>query len=442
MIRLQKAASPLRGGLSVPGDKSVSHRAVIFGALADGRTRIMNFLSGADCLSTIDCFRRLGIAIEADRGSGEVTVFGRGLHGLLPSSDPQELFTGNSGTTTRILCGVLAAQPFTTILSGDESICRRPMRRVIEPLTQMGAEIVGLRQENCAPLRISGSPLHGITWRSSVASAQVKSAVLCAGLYADGASTVIEPALSRDHSERMLQALGASVTTERREDGFYITIEPADRLSTRDIEVPGDISSAAYFITAALLVPGSELLLKNIGVNPTRSGILEVLRRMGGDITALNERNSGGEPVCDLLVRHSALHGTVIEGELIPTLIDELPVIAVAAAAAEGQTVIHDAAELRVKESDRIASVTENLLSMGCRAEAAADGMIIEGGRPLSGALIRCRDDHRIAMSFAVASLIAEGETTLDNERCVAISYPDFFADMASLRVSASHPRS
>lgn len=436
MKTLTKAAAALTGSLDVPGDKSISHRAVMLSALGTGTTRVHNFLQGADCISTIECFRALGVHIEAGRKRGEIAVTGRGLRGLLPSSDPQELYTGNSGTTTRILCGILSPQPFTTILSGDESISRRPMRRVIEPLSLMGADITSLRHSGCAPLRISGAPLHGITWRSPVASAQVKSALLCAGLYADSPTTIIEPALSRDHTERMLSSMGASVETKREADGFHITIAPADRLKAEaEITVPGDISSAAYFIVAALLVPGSELLLRGAGINPTRSGILTALRAMGGDITQLNERESGGEPVCDLLIRHSPLHGCDIGGDMIPTLIDEIPILAVAAACAEGTTVIRDAAELRVKETDRIAAVAKALQAMGCRVHAEADQMVIEGraDRPLRGAAISCRNDHRIAMSFAVAALTAEGETVLDNEHCVAISYPDFFKDLESL---------
>ena len=324
---------------------------------------------------------------------------------------------------------MLAGQGFESRISGDASICKRPMGRVIEPLSQMGALIESEGGNGCTPLRISPSTLKGITYRSPVASAQVKSAVLLAGLYAEGETTVIEPALSRDHTERMLRSLGVSVKSE----GTSATLIPGSELNAMDFEVPGDISSATYFIAAALLVPGSEVLIRNVGINPTRAGILEVAEKMGGSIEYLNRRGGDGEPVADLLVRSSSLKGTTVEGELIPTLIDELPMIAVMAAMAEGTTVVKDAAELKVKESDRIMTVTENLKKMGADITPTDDGYIINGTGNLTGAALNSYLDHRIAMSFTVASLVTEGETTIKDRECVDISYPGFYRDLKGL---------
>ena len=427
MSMIIEKASALHGTVSIPGDKSISHRAVMFSSIAEGTTHISNFLTGADCLSTISCFRRLGVYITQE--GSDVTVTGRGMHGLVPEESPVLLDTGNSGTTTRILSGILSPQPFVSVLSGDESVNRRPMKRIMEPLSLMGARIRSINGNGCAPLEITGGPLHGITYHAKVASAQVKSAVLLAGLYADGSTTFTEPAKSRDHTERMLTAFGAKVVSG---EGNAVTVTPAEDLYGADVVVPGDISSAAYFIAAGLLVPGSEVLLKNVGINPTREGILRVARTMGGDVEEVNVVNAP-EPYCDLIVRSSSLHGTVIEGDLIPTLIDELPVIAVMAAMAEGTTVIRDAAELKVKESNRIDTMTEGLRAMGCDITPTDDGMIISGGKPLHGAKIRTFEDHRVAMSFAIAGLVADGETVLDDERCVRISYPAFFEDLQSL---------
>ncbi|MCH4034042.1 MAG: 3-phosphoshikimate 1-carboxyvinyltransferase [Lachnospiraceae bacterium] len=428
MLTIKKAA-PLRGEAAIPGDKSISHRSIMLGALADGDTHVTNFLESADCLSTIDCFTRLGIFVERDfTHPGHVIVHGMGMQGLHPSFHTVVLYTGNSGTTTRIMTGILAPQRFVSLVSGDNSVNARPMKRVITPLAQMGAKIVSMNDDGCAPLQITGTPLHGITYDSPVASAQVKSAILLAGLYAEGPTTVNEPTKSRDHTERMLRAFGASVETK----GNSVTVTPTDRLTPIDIEVPGDISSAAYFLAGACIVPGSEVLLKHVGINPTRDGILRVAKAMGADIELVNETKDA-EPCADLLVKSSALHGTTIGGDLIPTLIDELPVIAVMAACAEGTTVITDAAELRVKESDRIRAVAEGLSAMGADITPTADGFVIHGGKPLHGAKIHTYDDHRIAMSFAVAGLAAEGETILDDESCVRISYPSFFQDLAAL---------
>ncbi len=419
-------SGPIRGEISVPGDKSISHRAVMFGALAKGTTEVTHFLQGADCLSTIDCFRRMGIDIE--NTPSRILVHGKGLGGLTAPS--AALDVGNSGTTLRLISGILAGQDFKVLLDGDASIRRRPMKRIMTPLSMMGADIESLKGNGCAPLSIAGRPLHAIHYQSPVASAQVKSCVLLAGLYADGTTRVTEPALSRNHTELMLHFFGAQVLSE----GTTASIQPSPTLEGRFIQVPGDISSAAYFIAAALLIPGSEVLIRNVGVNPTRDGILRVCQAMGADITRLNERSDSGEPTADLLVRHSSLKGTVIEGDLIPTLIDELPVIAVMAALAKGTTVIRDAAELKVKESDRIQVMTENLTRMGARVEATEDGMIIHGGSSLQGAIIDSHQDHRVAMSFAVAALAAEGETEIRDAECVSISYPGFYQDLASLQ--------
>ena len=414
----------LHGKLTIPGDKSISHRAVMFGALAQGTTRITHFLEGADCLSTISCFQAMGIHIQKNKD--EVLVEGKGLHGLQAPLDILDV--GNSGTTTRLISGILAGQDFTSRLTGDASICQRPMGRIITPLSLMGAQITSQNQNGCAPLTIQGGHLHGIHYQSPVASAQVKSCILLAGMYADAPTSVTEPVLSRNHTELMLNYFGAQVTSK----GTTASILPQPDLKARDITVPGDISSAAYFIAAGLLVPGSEILLCNVGINPTRDGLLRVCQAMGGDITLLNVRNDG-EPTADLLIRSSSLHGTEIKGEIIPTLIDEIPMIAVMAAFAEGTTVIRDAAELKVKESDRIQVMTDNLTRMGADVEALSDGMIIHGGKPLHGATIDSHKDHRIAMSFAVAGGICEGSLTITDGECVNISYPEFYTDLYSL---------
>ena len=419
-----KKLTNLHGELTVPGDKSISHRAVMFGSLAKGTTKITHFLEGADCLSTISCFRKMGIDIE--NNSGEILVHGKGLHGL--SAPVDILDVGNSGTTTRLISGILAGQNFVSELTGDASIQKRPMKRIMTPLSQMGADIVSLNGNGCAPLKISGKKLHAIHYNSPVASAQVKSCVLLAGMYSDGITRVAEPVLSRHPTEILLNYFGANVTAE----GTTASIKPDPSLYGREILVPGDISSAAYFIAAGLLVPNSEILLKNVGINPTRDGILRVCRAMGADITLLNETTEG-EPTADLLIRSSALHGTTIEGAIIPTLIDELPMIAVMAAFAEGTTVIRDAQELRVKESDRIQVMTENLRKIGAEIQETEDGMIIHGGKALHGAEIDSHLDHRVAMSFAVAGLLCEGTLSIKNGECVNISYPEFYSDLYSL---------
>lgn len=413
----------LKGSISVPGDKSISHRAVMLGAIADGTTRITGFLMGEDCLSTIDCFRKMGVSITVERD--EVTVQGVGLRGLHAPSE--RLYTGNSGTTTRLLCGLLAGQNFKTSLTGDASIEKRPMGRVITPLREMGAKIEGVRDNFC-PLSITESRLHGITYTLPVASAQLKSAILLAGLYADGPTTVIEPMPSRDHTERMLRQMGVSVQAE----GNRITITPPERLSAVPVAVPADISSAAFFLVAGAIVPHSELTIRQVGINPTRTGVLDVLRQMGADITMENVQDQS-EPVCDLTVRTSKLHGVTIGGEIIPRLIDELPVLAVAAAFAEGETIIRDAQELKVKESNRIAAMVTELSRAGADVTETADGMIIRGGKPLHGAMFESYNDHRIAMSMAVCALACQGESEIQNADVVAISYPEFFATLRQL---------
>ena len=419
-----KKQQSLRGVLSVPGDKSISHRAVMFGALARGTTRVSHFLEGADCLSTISCFRKMGIDIEKD--GEELLIHGRGLRGL---NSPREILNaGNSGTTTRLISGILAGQKFISELDGDSSLRSRPMKRIIDPLTAMGADIRSRMDNGCMPLRIAGRPLHAVHYNSPVASAQVKSCVLLAGMYADGVTSVTEPFLSRNHTEIMLNYFGAKVTSQ----GTTASIQPEPELSAREVRVPGDISSAAFFIAAGLLTPNSEILLKDVGINPTRAGILKICRQMGADITLLNE-NHQGEPTADLLVRTSSLKGTVIEGADIPTLIDEIPVLAIMAAFADGTTVIRDAQELKVKESDRIAVMVENLKRMGADIAGTDDGMIIRGGKPLHGAVIDPHMDHRVAMSFAVAGTVCQGSMEITDGDCVKISYPGFYEDLYRL---------
>ncbi|HCI74592.1 MAG TPA: 3-phosphoshikimate 1-carboxyvinyltransferase [Lachnospiraceae bacterium] len=421
----------LNGTVCVPGDKSISHRAVMFGAIASGDTRISHFLRSADCLSTVSCFRKLGIELEEDPAGETIIVHGRGLRGLREASEV--LYTGNSATTTRLISGILAGQGFASTLDGDASIRKRPMKRIMTPLSLMGADIRSLHENGCVPLRIAPAVLHAIDYLSPTASAQVKSCVLLAGLYAEGTTTVTEPFLSRNHTELMLSGLGARVSSRKTENGYEASIAPEPELHGFDITIPGDISSAAYFLAAALIVPGSEVLIKNVGINPTRTGILQAAQRMGGDIRILNQKIQGGEMAADLLVRSSALTGIEVGAEMIPTLIDELPVLAVLAAYASGTTVIRHAAELRVKESDRIETTTNMLRAMGAHITPTPDGMVIEGGAPLHGAVTDSCLDHRIAMSAAVCALAAEGPTTIRDAECIDISYPSFYSDLSSL---------
>lgn len=414
----------LRGEVTIPGDKSISHRSVMFGSLAKGTTKITGFLQGADCLSTISCFQKMGVSIE--NLGGTVLVHGNGLHGL--NAPDQILDCGNSGTTTRLISGILSAQNFSVTLTGDASIQKRPMKRIMEPLRQMGADITSINDNGCAPLAIHGRHLHGIHYQSPVASAQVKSSIILAGLYAEGETRVTEPSLSRNHTELMLKEFGADV----RSEGTTAIIRPASELFAQEISVPGDISSAAFFLAAGLMIPNSEILIRNVGINPTRDGMIRVCRAMGGDLTLTPVKKSG-EPVADILVRSSSLHGTDIHGDIIPTLIDELPMIAAMACFAEGDTIIRDAAELKVKESNRIAVMTENLKLMGAEVEETEDGMIIHGGKPLHGAVIDSHLDHRIAMTFAITAGLAAGETEILGAECVNISYPGFYQDLKKL---------
>ncbi|MGB8957336.1 MAG: 3-phosphoshikimate 1-carboxyvinyltransferase [Tumebacillaceae bacterium] len=428
MDQVIQPAKRLAGDVIVPGDKSISHRSVMFGALADGDTHVRGFLPGADCLSTVDCFRKLGVQID-QLSDTELIVHGVGLGGLQEPSDV--LDAGNSGTTTRLMLGILAGQPFHVTVTGDASIRKRPMGRVALPLRQMGAQIDGRENGKFAPLSVRGGQLKAIRYDSPVASAQVKSAVLLAGLFAEGESGVKEPELSRDHTERMLQAFGVQVG-ER--DG-YITVQGGSRLTGTAIDVPGDISSAAFLMVAAAITPGSDVTIRGVGINPTRTGILEVLREMGADIELLNERSSGGEPIADMRVRGSQLHAVHVGGAMIPRLIDEIPVLAVAASQAEGVTEIRDAEELKVKESNRIATTARELRKFGAIVEELDDGLRITGRTNLrGGAVIDTYHDHRIAMAMAVAALRADGETTIRDWESVDVSFPGFAELLNQLR--------
>ena len=433
-----KRMSELTGTIRVPGDKSISHRSVILGSIAEGDTLVRGFLKSADCISTVACLREMGVSIEevpdpADPLRKQVLrVRGTGLRGLVKPQNA--LDAGNSGTTVRLLAGILAGQGFDSVITGDLSLSKRPMRRIMTPLETMGISVESLGDNDCLPLLIRGGSPKAARYRSRIASAQVKSCVLLAALYAEDPTFYSEPSLSRNHTELMLTAFGGNLKIRRRPDSGEVTtiLYPGTVLSAQEITVPGDISSAAYFLAAGLLVPRSEILLTNVGINETRYGILRVIRDMGGRVDMTNVRLEGGEPVADLLVRSSSLHGTVIGGPLIPTLIDELPVIAVMASFAEGKTVIQDAAELRVKESDRIAAVAQGLRSMGITVDETEDGMVIFGGKP-KGALIRSGGDHRIAMAFSVAGICASGTTEITDTDCVKISYPNFYRDLMSL---------
>ncbi len=416
-----KKITSVRGKLGVPGDKSISHRAVMLGSVAKGTTEISGFLKGADCLSTISCFRSMGIDITDTRD--KIIVHGKGLYGLSKPNDV--LYTGNSGTTTRLLCGILAPQPFDTEITGDASICKRPMKRVTSPLSQMGAKIEG----DFCPLKISGTGLHGMDYKMSVASAQVKTAVILAGLYAEGETIVREITKSRDHTELMLGAMGADI----RVDGLDISVKSGKELSGQKIKVPGDISSAAFFMVSAAVLPNSRVTLTNVGVNPTRTGIIDVLDAMGADITIENIRVSAGESIADITVKSSSLKGVEIGGDIIPRLIDELPIIAVAAVFAEGTTVIRDAQELKIKETNRIRAVVDEFTRCGIDITETDDGMIIRGNKPFHGADFKTYGDHRMAMSLTVLAQGADGGSSLDDEKCARVSYPRFFDDFYRL---------
>ncbi len=413
------------GEVTVPGDKSISHRSIMLGSLAKGDTEVYGFLQGADCLSSIDCFSKMGVEIE-NKGN-IVIIHGRGLYGL---SQPKDVLdVGNSGTTTRLMSGILAAQSFTSRVNGDSSIQKRPMKRIMTPLSMMGADIKSEKGNDCAPLLINGKKLKGIHYESPVASAQVKSAVLFAGLYAEGETSVTEPAVSRNHTELMFEEFGVDIKTE----GKTATVKPAKELYAKKVFVPGDISSAAYFMVAGAITPNSSITIKNVGINPTRDGMLKVCEMMNANMTVEKTSGDVGEPTADITVSTSNLKGCTIEGDIIPTLIDEIPAIAILACFAEGDTIIKDAAELKVKESNRIDVMVDNLTRMGADIEATDDGMIIHGGKALHGATIDSKLDHRIAMSFAVAAMNVEGETEILGSECVDISYPDFYEDMRRL---------
>lgn len=405
----------LSGTVRVPGDKSISHRAVLLGALARGATRVDGFLRADDCLATVHCVRALGIEIDDD-GAGVVVRGG-------PLREPDDVLdVGNSGTTIRLLTGILAGQPFHSVITGDASIRRRPMDRVAEPLRRMGARIRGRAGGRLAPLAIEGAVLRATTHATPVASAQVKSAILLAGLFADGETAVTEPSRSRDHTERMLAAFGVPVAS----DGRTVRLRGPAVLSATPVRVPGDISSAAFFLVAAAIVSGSVLTVEGVGLNPSRTGVLDVLRAMGAQVAVDNLRDDGGEPAGDVTVRAAPLHGTTIAGDLIPRLIDELPVLAVAASVADGETVIKDAAELRVKESDRIAALARGLGALGARVEAQPDGLAIRGVPRLRGGRAASGGDHRMAMALAVAGLRADGPVTVEDTDCIRTSFPGF----------------
>ncbi len=409
----------LRGRVSVPGDKSISHRALMLGALAQGVSRVRNLLWGGDCLATLGCLRALGIEIDQDdRNENVLTIHGRGLRGLRPPTAPLDCI--RSGTTMRMLAGILAGQGFDSILTGDPQLLRRPMRRVVEPLSQMGAEIVDT--DGHGPLTIRGRPLHGIDHVMAIASAQVKSALLLAGLYAAGPTTVRQPGPARDHTELMLRAMGANLVI----DGPNVTIKPGNPLHPLDLDIPGDFSSAAFLLAAGVIVPNSKLVITGVNLNPTRTGLLDVLGAMGATIAIENQNEQGGEPVGDLVVQSANLQSTTIQGDTVVRMIDEFPVLAVIATQAAGQTQVRDAQELRVKETDRIATVVEELRKLGAEIEPTDDGFIVNGPTSLRGAVVNSHGDHRLAMALVVAGLIAEGETTVQNTDCIADSFPGF----------------
>lgn len=424
--RLTNVAS-LRGEIEIPGDKSISHRAVMFGAIANGKTEIANFLMGEDCLSTVDCFRKMGVDIEVKEGS--VTVKGNGYEGLKEPVDILDV--GNSGTTTRLMLGILAGTDFHSCIIGDESIARRPMSRVTNPLRLMGAKIDGRNDGDFTPLSVRGTELKGIEYNSPVASAQVKSAILLAGLKTNNELTVVdEPHKSRDHTERMLRAFGVEVL----EEGTKVSIRGGQTLKSTSVFVPGDISSAAFFLVAGAIVPNSEIVLKNVGINPTRTGIIDVLVQMGASIELIKKDEDQFEPIADIVIKTSQLKGITIGGDLIPKLIDEIPVIALLATQAEGETIIKDASELKVKETNRIDTVVGELSKLGANIEATDDGMIIKGRTKLTGnATVSSHGDHRIGMMLAIAACMIDEEVELHDYKAIDVSYPNFFTHLEAL---------
>lgn len=422
-----KKSKGIKGEIEVPSDKSITHRAIIIGSIADGTSEVNGYLPSEDCLNTIRAMQCMGVDIVENGGTLKI----RGV-GLLGPKEPDDIIdVGNSGTTIRLLIGLLAAQRFFSVVTGDSSIRRRPMKRVVDPLRMMGAEIYGRSGGDLAPIAISGRRLSPANYLMPVASAQVKSALLLAGLYADGKSIIIEPAKSRDHTERMLAFFGADIEV----DGPYVSIKGYRNLNAQRVEVPGDISSAAFFIVAASIINGSEILIRKVGINPTRSGILDILREMGADIRLNNERMVSGEPVADIYVRSSKLKGIEIKGEIIPRVIDEIPILCIAAAVADGETLIMDAKELRVKETDRISSMTAELKRIGVPVEEMSDGLRITGGKPMFGSTCSSHGDHRVAMSLAIAGLVAEGETVIKDTGCINTSFPGFKERLGSVIV-------
>lgn len=417
--------SSLQGEITVPGDKSISHRSVMFGSIAKGKTTVNGFLLGEDCLSTIDCFKKLGVHIEVD--GTNVTIESPGMENW---TEPKEvLYTGNSGTTTRLMLGILSGTNLHTVMTGDASIGKRPMRRVADPLRLMGAQIAGRENGQFTPLAIQGSPLKAIDYKMPVASAQVKSAILLAGLRAEGTTIVREREVSRDHTERMLRQFGADISVE---DGV-ISFEGGQALTGTHVNVPGDISSAAFFLVAGAITENSRIVMNNVGVNETRDGIIEVLQNMGAQMTIEIDDEKAAEPTATITIETSQLQGTTISGAIIPRLIDEIPIIALLATQAKGKTIIKDAEELKVKETNRIDAVVNELKKLGANIEATDDGMIIEGPTALHGATLKTYGDHRIGMMGAVAALIAEGKVELDDSECIAVSYPNFFEHVESL---------
>lgn len=425
-IQLQTGMKSLKGEIIIPGDKSISHRSVMFGAISRGKTTISNFLPGEDCLSTIACFRTLGVDINMD-DPDKVVINGKGFEGL---KEPEEILdVGNSGTTIRLMMGILSGRPFFSVIKGDASIGKRPMTRVTKPLSQMGAIIDGREKGEFTPLAIRGGNLKGIEYTLPVASAQVKSSILFAGLQAEGVTTIYEPSKTRDHTERMIRQFGGEVTS----DGLVVSVKGGQNLHGTDVYVPGDISSAAFFLVAGAVLPDSELILKNVGLNPTRTGIIDVMKEMGADMEIINQRGDEFEPIGDIIIRTSSLKSTEIEGDMIPRLIDEIPVIALLATQAEGTTVIRDAEELKVKETNRIDTVVNELRKLGANIEATDDGMIIRGRTSLTGGTVSSHGDHRIGMMLAIAALLAKEPVYLENPDAISISYPEFFTHLQSV---------
>ena len=424
-VKLKTNINRLNGKIEIPGDKSISHRSVMFGAIAHGETTVTNFLPGEDCLSTISCFRKLGVRIVEE--NGRLRIFGKGFEGL---SEPSEVLdVGNSGTTIRLLMGILAGRPFFSTLAGDQSIARRPMTRVTGPLKQMGAVIDGRKDGDYTPIAIRGGNLKSIHYQLPVASAQVKSALILAGLQAEGTTTIQEPAETRDHTERMIRQFSGEIQTDQR----LITVKGGQCLRAAEVHVPGDISSAAFFLVAGAVIPESEIVLKNVGLNPTRTGILEVLEKMGANVQIISNDPDSFEPSGDIVVKSSNLTGTIVEGDLIPKLIDEIPIIALMATQAKGKTIIKDAEELKVKETNRIDTVVEELRKLGASIEATADGMIIYGQTKLTGGTVSSHGDHRIGMMLAIAALLCDGEVILENPESISVSYPNFFPHLHHL---------